>query len=65
MANRWLYDDLTAEELFELAAEHNDVALLITTWLLANDDADRAAIFMELVQLAEELICEVQLDFEV
>lgn len=65
MANKWLYDDLTAIELFELAAEHDDVAVLITAWLLSNDDADRAAIFIELMQLSEELICEVKLDFEV
>lgn len=63
MPNSWLYDDLTALELFELAAEHPQVAELMQEWLLAEDDRDRAALFVELIEAAEELIVEIELDF--
>lgn len=53
--------DLTAQELFELAEEHDDVAELLGAWLACEDAKEREAIAADLLQLCDELT--IELDF--
>jgi hypothetical protein len=63
MATKCLHDDITALEIFDLASEHEDMAGLIQEWLDAEDLKEKAAIFLEIMELAEQLIVEVDVDF--
>ena len=63
MATKCLHDDITALEVFDIASEHGDMAQLIQEWLEAEDLRDKAAIFLEIMELAEALIVEVEIDF--
>jgi hypothetical protein len=65
LATKCLHSDITALELFDLASEHNDVAELIQEWLVEDEMKEKAAIFLEIMELAEQLITEVDLDFEI
>lgn len=62
-AREWLHDDLTALELFEVAAEYPEVRELIQEWLDVDDYRDRTALFVEIVERVEEIIVEVEVDF--
>jgi len=53
--------EITVEELFELADEHEDVAELISDWLACEDPKDREAIVVDIVALCDELT--IELDF--